>query len=116
MTWVKLDDSFYDHPKVANLTPGAGWLHICGLCYCGRQLTDGVIPKGVEKRLTANVNVSKQVDELIDAGLWIDDGDTYRIHDFLEYQPSREKVLTEREAGAERQRKARERRMKEAKR
>lgn len=108
MPWVRLDDSFPDHPKIAMLSPAAGWLHVCALCYCGRHLTDGLVPKGVEKRLTSTTNTTRLVNELIRARLWVDEGDAWRIHDYLDYQPSREKVEKERDSAAERQRRARE--------
>lgn len=109
MPWVRLDDGFPDHPKIATLSPAAGWLHVCALCWCNRNLTDGIVPKGVEKRLTASTGVKKLTDELVTKGIWIDEGDQWRIHDYLDFQPSREQVEEERAKAAERQRKARER-------
>jgi hypothetical protein len=106
--WVRIDDGFPEHPKVAMLSPGAIGLHVTALCYCNRNLTDGQVEKGIEKRLTSTTNVARYVNELVRRGLWRDEGDAWRIHDYLEYQPSREKVLEERAAAAERQRRARE--------
>jgi hypothetical protein len=108
MAWVRLDDGFAEHPKVAVLSPAAIGLHVAALCYCNRNLTDGRIPKGIETRLTRVSRVAGWVTELVDQGLWFEERDAWRIHDFLDYQPSRAKVLEEREAAAQRQRKARE--------
>lgn len=111
MPWVRIDDGFYMHPKVVGLSPAAIGLHLCGLCYAADNLTDGVIPKAAIDRLTSTKNaktVARMTAELESAGMWIDEGTRWRIHDYLEYQPSREKVLAEREKAAERQRKARE--------
>ena len=44
MAWVKIDDQFADHPKVMQAGPLAAWLYVCGLCYCGRCLTNRLIP------------------------------------------------------------------------
>lgn len=115
MPWVKLDDNFPDHPKVALLSSDAGWLHVCALCYCNRQLTDGHVEKGYEHRLTemSTAATNRAVTMLVDRKLWYDCGDHWLIHGFLDYQPSRDDVLAERAAGAERQRKSRERRARE---
>lgn len=101
MTWVKIDDQFPDHPKVAALgknMASAGWLHICALCYAARYLTDGLIPRAQIAKLTNLDNrvVGRLVISLIDAGLWEEKPDGYWIHDFLEYNPTREYVLAER--------------------
>lgn len=113
MPWVRVDDNFPDHPKVDGLSDLAFRLHVAALCYCNRLLTDGDIPKGKEKRLTPKTNVSSAVDELLEAGLWHDEGDRWRIHDYLDFQPDKAKVTAEREATAERQRRYRERKTKE---
>jgi hypothetical protein len=42
MSWVRLDDSFPEHPKVIALTDAAFRAHVRGLCYAGRFLTDGL--------------------------------------------------------------------------
>ena len=108
MPWVKIDDGFYMHPKVVGLSPAAIGLHVCGLCYAADNLTDGHIPKAAISRLTSSGSPGRMIAELEDAGMWIDEGKTWRIHDYLDFQPSREKVLAERDLAAERQRKARE--------
>lgn len=113
MAWVKLDDGFYMHPKVAGRSPAAVGLHVSALCYCSQNLTDGLLPKGMEKRITSTPNVGKLVAELVEAGLWHDDGTDWRMHDYLDFQPTRAKVLADREASAKRQRDAREKRLAE---
>lgn len=102
MPWVKIDDGFYMHPKIIGLSPAAIGLHVCGLCYAADNLTDGHIPKAMVGRLTSARTTAKLVAELHKAGLWVDEGSTWRIHDFLTYQPSRAKVLLEREQAATR--------------
>lgn len=109
MTWVKLDDGFSDHLKVDGLSDGAFRLHVSAMCYCARNLTDGAVERGRPLRLIPRFKQAF-VAELVDAGLWdaVDGG--WSIHDYLVYNPSRAKVLAEREAAAERQRKARDKR------
>lgn len=40
MSWFHLDDNFPDHRKVAGLSDAAFRLHVAGLAYCSRGLTD----------------------------------------------------------------------------
>ena len=122
MPWVKLDDQFPDHEKLAQceiFAPLCGWLYVCGLAYCNRQLTDGRIPKGHVRRLvnfhgvqyvtggvgtgtdqlaqfTDDVDVMELAKWLVAVGLWEDADADYLVHDYLSYQPSRAEVLKER--------------------
>jgi hypothetical protein len=107
MTWVKLDDAFMEHPKIIGLSPAAVCLHIAGLCYSSRNLTDGFIPSTMALRLTATAT-AKRLAELTESGVWDAVLEGWWIHDYLTYQPSRSKVLDERAQSAERQRKFRE--------
>lgn len=105
MTWVKLDDQFPDHPKIEEVGGDAAWLYVCGLCYCARYLTDGKIPKGRVPRLSDRKNPEKLARALVTAGMWFDGVDAYYVHDYLEFNPSREHV--ERERARDRAKKAR---------
>jgi len=114
MSWVKIDDSFDDHPKILKLSPFATTLHIRALCWCSRHLTDGRVPETALDRLTfgltfedvdgkalwpeAGASIS---DELCRAGLWekVDGG--WSIHDYLKYNPSRDQVVHERSRKSE---------------
>lgn len=127
--WVKLDDHFPDHEKLAEceiFAPLCGWLYVCGLAYCNRQLTDGRIPKGHIHRLvsfrglqyvragighgkdamaefTDDIDIDDLAKWLVAVGLWEEDehGD-YRVHDYLDYQPSRSDVIKARAEGTDR--------------
>ena len=102
--WLKLDVDFPDHPKVMNLTDGAFRLHVTGLCYASRYLTDGFLQNAVVKRL----GDYEKTYELVGCGLWeVVDGD-FQIHDFLLHQSSREKVEGLKEANRTRVAKHRE--------
>lgn len=101
MAWVRIDDEFYLHPKVVAVGPLGLALQVAALCYSNRYLTDGFIPKRVVKHLldyetlaVGNEDVTWQmvVGLLLDAGLWEECEDGYAIHDFTQYQPSRESV------------------------
>lgn len=92
MTWVRVDDRFPDHPKVRGLSDRAFRAHVTGLCYACAYLTDGWVPPSV-------VTI-KAAAELVQAGLWHETPATngYWINDFLDYNPSREKVESDRQA------------------
>lgn len=100
MTWVKLDDLFPDHPKVRRAGPSAAWLYVAGLCYCLRYLTDGVVPNEALPGLGqyGTLRARHLAGVLVSVGLWEQRDGGYYIHDFLEYQPSKEKVEGQREA------------------
>jgi hypothetical protein len=104
VSWVKIDDNFATHWKFQEASPEAIKFYIAALCYCARYLTDGQIdPKRVEGQ--AQVKFTKP---LLRSLLKLDlleqreDG-TFWIHDYLEYNPSREHVLAGQKANAERQ-------------
>lgn len=132
MTWVRLDDHFDENKKLAAVGPLGIALWTVGLAYCNRNLTDGVIPWSVARRLLAwdflgaaeedgmrrrysiamtsgmvgdNVDSDFVIELLVAAGLWeeLDNGAGYYVHDYDEYQPSKEEVLAEREKTRERQ-------------
>jgi hypothetical protein len=92
MAWVRLDDKFPDHAKVAQAGPLASWLYVCGLAYCNRMLTDGFIPSGIIRRLADVDDADDLATRLVDARLWMPTDGGYRVHDYLEYQPSREEA------------------------
>lgn len=110
MTWVKLDDQFPDHPKALACTAEAMWLHICGLCWCARHLTDGHIPRNAVPRLAV---VKKPYDcaaELVAAGIWLEVDGGFEVHDYLKFQPSKSQVMSQRDRQRDRQRESRARR------
>ena len=98
MTWVKLDDRFFDNPKIAALSDAAKVAYLEATCYCARELTDGFVPLNKGNRFAGKARVAQelvpQLWELADGG--------YRVHDYLKYNPPREKVLAERAAAQRR--------------
>jgi hypothetical protein len=106
VTWVRVDEHFPNHPKVLALgrdrLAGMG-LWLIGLCYCNEYLTNGFIPEHM-----LPVRSVKLARRLVEAGLWdaVDGG--YRMHDFDEYQPTREYVLEKRAKTTERVRRWRD--------
>lgn len=114
MTWVKLDDGFPEHPKVLAAGVEASWFYVCGLAYCKRQLTDGLIPGAVLSRLSSCSRPVLLANKLVSVGLWEREGDNFRVHDYLQENDTAEQVKAKRAATKERVRRWREKRDAEA--
>lgn len=102
-TYVKVHDGLPDHPKVIEAGGEAGWLYVCGLAYASRQLTDGVLPRRLVRRLTDGSNPEASASALVRVGLWhegehncptcpVAPADAYVIHDYLDHQRSASEV------------------------
>jgi hypothetical protein len=102
MSWIRLDDRYIYHPKFAALSPWAFRLWHEGMAYCRTMLTDGLIPHAALKlfhyatprsvgELTASLTPSS-------SPLWESvEGVGYRVHDYLDWNRSRDKELEDRE-------------------
>lgn len=104
MTWGRIDDAFWRHPKITGLSPAAGWLYIRAISYSCDQLTDGRLRPTALRMLGAS---PAQLRELTNAGLFEVAGNDRIIHDFLDYNRSRVDVLDERAAAQARMAKTR---------
>lgn len=102
MPFLNLDDNFADHPKVDALSDGAFRLHVAGLCYASKHKTDGFIPAHRVSRLTRAYR-PRHLAELMEARMWLPADGGHSIHDYLDWNRSREQI----EADQERIRKAR---------
>jgi hypothetical protein len=132
MTWVKLDDAILDNPKIARAGVYGFAMHVAAITWCGRNLTDGHIPYSRVTALLAlqyvNIDCSNPLAlpgggsglsgeegldpyvvaaHLVSIGLWHETPDGYEIHDYLEYNPPKAKVLADRERSAQRVKKHR---------
>ena len=115
MGWVRLDDQFPQHPKVIGIGPLGIAMQIAGLCYCNRYLTDGFVPESAIPTLLDFRELDQHafngvggvcwmaVEKLVSSGIWERVGGGYNIHDYLFYQPSKARVLKERELNRARQ-------------
>lgn len=104
MTWLKTDDGYYDHAKIAALDSHEYRLHHGAQLLAARMESDGRVTKwqveGLRRR--GMPPVSKLVKVLVSSGLWHCDGDDYIIHDFLDYNPSKAEIEARRAADADR--------------
>lgn len=106
MTWVRLDDAFFHHTKVMRVGKDGMLLFLASLCYCSSGSTDGYIDGAVVRKLAALAeveDVAAATGRLLTVGMWERDGDGYRVHDYLKYNPSAEQVRELRAEGARRQ-------------
>lgn len=92
MTWTKLSDDYSD--DAWTLSDSAFRLHTEGLVWSNRKLLDCVIPKDDLRRFARN---PEHVQELVDAGFWLDLGHSYLIRHHAQYQRTREAVIAQQE-------------------
>jgi hypothetical protein len=94
-----MDDSLYDDPAVIRAGTAAFGLYArCG-DYVARQLLDGYVPS----EIAAQWGTPEWIRKLTDAGLWKTVPGGHFMPRYLVDNPSREKVLAERKAKAQRQ-------------
>lgn len=108
MTWFRIDDGFWSHPKISTLSDSSVALWARAGAYCCQHLTDGFVPS-TSLRLLGKPSAAK---ELVTAKLWIVVDGGWRFHDWDEYQETSSAVKKRREDARERQRRARESRSK----
>lgn len=108
MTWVKLTDTFADDPRLEEAGADAAIVHVAGLCWCSRQLTDGTIPAKSARRLWSVNDIDQAIAALVTAGLWTEVDGGYAIVNYLEDQPSAEEVRHQQQLKADRMRRWRE--------
>ncbi|QNQ90736.1 hypothetical protein GP475_08860 [Corynebacterium poyangense] len=112
--WFKVDDGFYDHPKVLGLDMAARGLWVSAGAYCARHLTDGIITGAQIRAIGGTIN---QAEKLVKIGLWTRDeappnARRYAFDDWRDFQPTRAEVLSKRQEARDRMAKARAKRAK----
>jgi hypothetical protein len=99
MPWFKLDDRVHCHPKTLAAGDEAFGV-FCRLgSYASQHGTNGFISDDAAKSITRKQRV---LDRLVQVGFLerVDGG--YQIHDFLDWNPSAEKVRQERDSARQR--------------
>ena len=94
MPWVKLDDSLDEHRKVRKAGLEALGLHLRALSHAGKEMDDHIEPEWVEER--AGRRGTKLAARLVEVGLWEANGNGWLIHDYHDYNPTREEWEAER--------------------
>lgn len=97
MSWFRCDDNLGHHPKVMalddKLLPAMGLWTMCGV-YASKHLTDGFVPRKVV-RMYGGERLAKELEK---AGLFKPTPGGWLIHDYLDWNPSKEQVLAMRAA------------------
>lgn len=103
MVWFKVDDTFYGHPKAAGMSNDALATWTRAGNWSGWQLTDGAVPADLARTLTGDAADPEAVlRDLVRRELWETADDGYQFHDWSDYNPTREQVMTKRKKGAAR--------------
>jgi hypothetical protein len=82
MGWLRLDDAFGTHPKIAGLTDRAFRGHVMGMLYAAQHLTDGFVPDAMAPKPRILAELERVV-------LWSPAPGGWVIHDYLDYNPSK---------------------------
>lgn len=113
MPYLNLDDNYPDHPKVEALSDGAYRLHGSVMFYAARFRLDGYVTKA-QLRARTRWSAKTELELVTEALLHIpgepcesrhcppDDGCRYRLHDFFQWNKSRDWWDIEREKAAKR--------------
>jgi hypothetical protein len=87
--WVRLSDGFYQNRKVLALIHTkqhrAVSVYVCGLSWCGRNLSDGFIP---EFALSSIHGTPADAKALCAVDLWVATGHGWHVHGWEEWQDS----------------------------
>lgn len=101
--WIKLDTSYLRNPKIIRLHPQAVLLHLAGILWTADHLQDGHVPHGALQELGINARIDRawvprRAATLVEADLWVPNGDGWWVHDFETMNPQamRHKVEAQR--------------------
>jgi hypothetical protein len=109
MPWFKVDDTLAFHHKSVAAGNAAMGLWVRAGSWSMQTLSDGFVPDV----LVSQLGSTSQAARLVSVGLWDRLPEGFAFHEWEQRQPTKAQVTADREATAERQRKARERRKKD---
>lgn len=105
MSWVKIDDRFWIHPKVMAIGNEGAGVFARMLSYCGCFLTNGLVPADTVQVICPNRELLEKMNDL--DVIELRESGSVLIRDYLDYNPDRDKVEGEREAARQRMRRRR---------
>lgn len=101
MAWAKLDDRYDDNPKIKRawlMHMGAVGLHSMAVTYCCRHELDGLLGDAwIKEKLPVKRDRDAICAALVECGLFEVVADGFVVHDFLDFNPSREELRERRE-------------------
>lgn len=94
MGWARIDDGLHSHPKAYRVSLPALGLWTIALSYAAHYETDGFIEDGWLRSVAARHGSRGRalVHELVDAGFLEPAEGGFDLHDYLDYNPSREQL------------------------
>lgn len=102
MSWVKLDDQFFRHPKAIEAGKDGRALYVAGLCFCASGLTDGWITTLALPHVLADAGVKPSVVRVLErVGLWEESIGSWYVHDYHDFNPKAADVRAARAQRAE---------------
>jgi len=108
--WARFEDDYLGNTKLATLSTAAIALDMAAIIYSARELRDGVLRESDVQTIAALIHLKRWppvATELVQVNRWARADGGFTIHDYLEYQPSRQQILAERAAAAGRMRRIR---------
>lgn len=99
MPWFKVDDKLATHPKVIEAGNKALGLWVRAGSWCMSHLTDGFVTASTVPMLGGSAADAKR---LVSVGLWSVADGGWQFNDWMDYQPTKAQIETERAATAER--------------
>jgi hypothetical protein len=93
MAWVRIHDAALSHPKVIGLSDKAFRLWVWGLSHSQQHLTDGLIESH-----TVPIRLRRASADLVTNRLWEAHDRGFSVHDYLDWNDSRETVMKKRNA------------------
>lgn len=103
MSWLRIEGKMPTHWKVAPLSDAAFRLHVTAMAWCAEHRTNGFVAKNIPETLTKSPkgkHLASTIHELATAKLWHVLEDCYEIHDFLDWNLSKEDYDKRAAAGA----------------
>ncbi len=98
MGWVKLDDHIGTHPKILEVGPAPAWLWVCAIAYCQANSTGGLISRrAIRQLLQINPQqLHRYLTKLTKASLLDSTPEGFSVHDYLDFNETREAGLERR--------------------
>jgi hypothetical protein len=97
MAWFKVDDGFYSSRKVLSIPRdrrlGCMGIWVIAGAWASKEMTDGRVPLSVLYEFGAS---TKEIEDLVNSGLWKQGDGIVEFHDWFEYQPTKIEVLEKR--------------------
>jgi DnaD/phage-associated family protein len=93
MAWTRIDDKFYENSKILDAGPLGAHLYIAGLIHCNVKRTDGFIADCFISGIGGDAFDSKRfAKKLVENKLWDRVEGGYQVHDFLQFNKSKEEI------------------------